>query len=127
MSGDLAWAKPGTKAVIKRKYGASPLVGHNEIVVVLRETPAQVVVTGGRRFRKSDGKEIGGNGGLRPISLLVNWRFNQVEIAIRRRIEEARRGDGHRAALVDIAEMVAAALADIDALEAPDEEEAMST
>jgi hypothetical protein len=117
----LAWAKPGTKAVIQRfsNYGAGVHSGHGEIVVVLRETPAQVVVTGDRKFRKSDGKQIGGNGTLSSIDLLVGSRFGRAEIAIRNRAEEVRRGGNYRAALLDIADLVAAALADIDELEAP--------
>jgi hypothetical protein len=114
------WAKPGTKAVIDRprSYRRGPLTASTEIVVVTRVTPAQVIV-GDRRFRKSDGKQVGGDSTLKPIDMLVSARFHAAASAIRGRIEDARRGDGYRTVLVGIAEMVAAALADIDELEAP--------
>lgn len=117
----LAWAKPGTRAVINRpkSYRRGPLTASTEIVVVIRETPTQVVVTGDRRFRKSDGKGLGAETKLSPIDVLVSARFHEAASAIRRRIEDARRGDGYRTALVDIADLVAVALADIDELEAP--------
>lgn len=122
MTDRLAWAKPGTKAVIHNvsSIGCRKQAGHGKVVVIVRETPAQLVTDDGRRWRKADLNAIGGGGGhLESISWLIGQRVSDVEQQIRQRLTKVWRGGGEREALVEVAALVAAAIADIDALEAP--------
>ena len=119
-----AWAQLGTKATIYNlsSIGARRQPGHGKVVVIVRETPTQFITDDGRRWRKADLKAIGGGGGnLEPISWLIGQRCSDVEQQVRQRLTRCWRGGGEREALVEVAALVAAAIADIDELEAPAE------
>lgn len=113
------WAAPGARAsILHWEYGKAR-EGHGDRVTVGRLTPTLIVLTDGRRFRRTDGKALGNNGTLEPISWLAGQAVRTACTAVYRRLDRPGQTIADmRTALTDAAGQITAALAKLDAMEA---------